>query len=228
MHLEQYRHATYSPVDYYEEALRRDPKDVRCNNALGAWYLRRGRFAKAEKYLRKAVETLTQRNPNPYDGEALYNLGLCLQLQARLDDAYESYHKAVWNSAWQDSGYFALAQISTSRGQYLSALEQIDWSIDRNGRNNKARVLKAAILRKLGLYEEALAGCAEGLRRDGFNLGLYHEQMLSHEKMGNAREAGISAATCSNSPATMPPITSNMRWTSWPPDCTTKPSPGWA
>ena len=35
LHLEQYRHATYNPVDYYEEALRRDPMDYRCNNALG-------------------------------------------------------------------------------------------------------------------------------------------------------------------------------------------------
>ena len=35
LHLEQDRHATYNPVDYYEEALRRDPIDVRSNNALG-------------------------------------------------------------------------------------------------------------------------------------------------------------------------------------------------
>lgn len=189
MHLEQYRHATYSPVDYYSEALRRDPKDARSNNALGAWLLRRGQFAQAEKYLRKAVETLVQRNPNPYDGEALYNLGLCLQMQGRHAEAYESYHKAVWNSAWQDSGYFALAQISTGRGDYATALEQIDWSIDRNGRNNKARALKAAILRKLGRHDEALAVCTEGLRRDLFNLGLYQEQLLSHEELGNAREA---------------------------------------
>ncbi|MBR6286715.1 MAG: DUF5107 domain-containing protein, partial [Bacteroidaceae bacterium] len=48
LHLEQYRHATWSALDYYEEALRRDPLDVRCNNAMGLWYLRRGRFAKAE------------------------------------------------------------------------------------------------------------------------------------------------------------------------------------
>ena len=34
LHLEQYRHATYNPVDYYEEALRRDPLDIRNNNAL--------------------------------------------------------------------------------------------------------------------------------------------------------------------------------------------------
>ncbi|MBQ8241265.1 MAG: DUF5107 domain-containing protein, partial [Bacteroides sp.] len=31
LHLEQYRHATWSALDYYEEALRRDPLDYRCN-----------------------------------------------------------------------------------------------------------------------------------------------------------------------------------------------------
>ena len=65
LHLEQYRHATYNPVDYYEEALRRDPIDVRCNNALGLWYIRKGRFARAEKHLTTAVKTLMKRNPNP-------------------------------------------------------------------------------------------------------------------------------------------------------------------
>ena len=63
LHLEQYRHATYNPVDYYEEALRRDPIDVRSNNALGLWYIRKGRFRKAEQYLLTAVKTLQKRNP---------------------------------------------------------------------------------------------------------------------------------------------------------------------
>ena len=56
LHLEQYRHATWSALDYYEEALRRDPNDVRCLNQTGLWYLRRGRFEKAETYLRKSVK----------------------------------------------------------------------------------------------------------------------------------------------------------------------------
>jgi len=77
-HLEQYRHATYNPVDYYQEALRRDPADIRNNNALGKWYLRKGQFIKSEAYLKKAIETSTQRNPNPYDSEPYYNLGTCL------------------------------------------------------------------------------------------------------------------------------------------------------
>lgn len=67
LHLEQYRHATYNPVEYYEEGLRRDPDDVRCNNALGLWYIRKGRFDRAERYLAKAVRILQKRNPNPYD-----------------------------------------------------------------------------------------------------------------------------------------------------------------
>ena len=53
--MEQYRHATYNPMDYYEEALRREPGDVRCNNAMGLLLMRKGQFAKAEGYFRKAV-----------------------------------------------------------------------------------------------------------------------------------------------------------------------------
>ncbi|MGZ3751665.1 MAG: DUF5107 domain-containing protein, partial [Mucilaginibacter sp.] len=75
-HLEQYRHASYSPVPYYEEALSREPGDIRSNNALGTWYLRRGRFEISEPYFRKAIETAVKRNPNPYDREPYYNLGL--------------------------------------------------------------------------------------------------------------------------------------------------------
>ncbi|MBQ4526304.1 MAG: DUF5107 domain-containing protein, partial [Bacteroidaceae bacterium] len=81
LHLEQYRHATWSALDYYEEALRRDPMDYRCNNQIGLWYLRRGRFEKAEPYLRTAVKVLQKRNPNPYAGEPIYNLALCLKYQ---------------------------------------------------------------------------------------------------------------------------------------------------
>ena len=82
LHLEQYRHATRSPVPYWQEALRRDPLDARCNNALGLWRLRRGEFPQAQAHFEKAIERLTHRNANPYDGEPFYNLGLCLRYQA--------------------------------------------------------------------------------------------------------------------------------------------------
>ena len=70
-HLQQYRHATRSPELYWEEAIKRDPLDSRCNTALGKLCLYRGQFAKAEEYFRNAIRRLVSRNPNPYDGEAL-------------------------------------------------------------------------------------------------------------------------------------------------------------
>lgn len=171
LHLEQYRHATYSPVDYYEEGLRRDPNDVRCNNALGLWYIRKGRFDLAEKYLEKAVKILQKRNPNPYDGEPIYNLGLALKYQGRLDEAYNRFYKATWNGAWQDAGYLACAQISCRRGNYEEALYEVDRSLLRNWHNAKARALKAAILVKMGKDQEAKDFCRESLKIDPFNYG---------------------------------------------------------
>lgn len=178
LHLEQYRHATYNPVDYYEEALRRDPIDVRCNNALGLWYIRKGRFQKAESYLRTAVKTLQKRNPNPYDGEPIYNLGLALKYQGRYSEAYDCFYKACWNAAWQDAGYFACAQISVMQGRPEDALDEVDRSLIRNWHNHKARALKAAVLRMTGRVDEALRLIDDSLEIDRFNYGCLYERYI--------------------------------------------------
>lgn len=177
-HLEQYRHATYNPVPYYEEALKRDTTDTRNNNALGLWYLRRGKFAKSEPYFRTAIKTLTQRNPNPYDNEPYYNLGLSLKYQGSIDEAYNAFYKAVWCSAWKDIGYLSLAQIDMLRGNYALALEHSTYAIDNNANSSKAYILKTAAARKLSLLNDAKLTCHEGLQRDKFNLGLWYESSL--------------------------------------------------
>jgi hypothetical protein len=55
---------------------------------MGIWHLRRGDFAKAEDYFRMAISTLTERNPNPIDGEPYFNLGLSLRFQEEDKEAY--------------------------------------------------------------------------------------------------------------------------------------------
>lgn len=177
-HIEQYRHATYLASDYYEEALRREPTDIRNNNALGLWLLRKGQFKRAEAHFRTAIKTQTQRNPNPYDGEPLYNLGLCLKFQERFDEAYEAFYKSCWNAAWQDAGYFSLAQISSLRQNWTSALEEIDKSLLRNYHNHIGRHLKTAILRNLNRTDEALALIEDSLALDAFNFGCRFEHYL--------------------------------------------------
>lgn len=190
-HLEQYRHATYNPVDYYQEALRRDPKDIRSNNALGSWYLKRGQFAKSETYFQKAVDTSTSRNPNPYDGEPYYNLGLSFLFQGQKKKAYKAFYKAAWSAAYQDAAYLALAQIDLSQADYDQGLEHINFSLDRNARSAKAYVVKSAILRKLGRYQEAAEVCREAVRRDEFNLGARYE-LIKTEQQSNSGNGDLS------------------------------------
>lgn len=47
LHLEQYKQHNYDARDYYREALRRDPGDIRCNTAMGRLALKDGKFETA-------------------------------------------------------------------------------------------------------------------------------------------------------------------------------------
>lgn len=183
LHLEQYRHATYNPLDYYNEALLRDPKDVRCNNAVGLLLMRRGKFSEAQPYFQKAIDTLIERNPNPYDSEPYYNLGWSLKMQQNYDDAYAAFYKATWSAAWQDAGYYALAQIDCIKAEWEIALEHIEASLIRNWHNHKARQLKASILRKMGENENALLWIEDSLKIDKFNIGcLFEKHLITSDK----------------------------------------------
>ena len=158
LHLEQYRHATRCPTLYWREALRWDPLDSRCNLAMGRWHLRRGEFALAEASLRRAIERLTRRNANPYDGEAYYHLGLCLRHLGREEEAYAVLYNATWNQAWAGAGYHALAEIDATRQDWTPALEHLNQSLRLDTDNLRARNLRTMVLRQLGRKDEAAAG----------------------------------------------------------------------
>lgn len=178
LHLEQYRHATWSALDYYEEALRRDPMDYRCNMQMGLWYLRRARFDKAQGYLETAVKVQKKRNPNPYDGEALFYLGLVYKFRAMIKPAYESFWKSTWNKAWADAGYFEAACISMADERWEDALDELERALISNSHNHKARAMKAVTLRKLGRKDEALAWINESYKIDPFNYVCMVEEHL--------------------------------------------------
>jgi tetratricopeptide (TPR) repeat protein len=128
LHLEQYRHATWSALDYYEEALRR------------------------------AVKIWQKRNPNPYDGEAIFNLALCLKYQYRLQEAYQLFWKSTWNKTWADAGYFEAACISMSEGRYEDALDEVERSSELDASFPSVwRNLALARFNKQDRQEEALA-----------------------------------------------------------------------
>lgn len=194
LHIEQYRHATYVATDYYLEAIKREPSDVRCNNAMGLWYMRRGQFAKAEPFFRRAIKTLTLRNPNPYDGEPYYNLGCSLKMQGKLDEAYEAIYKSTWNAPWQDAGFFALARIASEKGDFEDALYLVNKSLSRNGQAHSVRHLKTAILHKMNRVEEALSFIEASLSIDPFNFGCLYERYVIQMETGALSASELSAA----------------------------------
>jgi tetratricopeptide (TPR) repeat protein len=166
LHLEQYRHATRLPEPYWREALRRDPADARSNTALGAWHLRRGEPAIAERHLRAAIARLTRRNPNPHDGEPYYLLGVALRLLDRNDEAYDAFFKAIWNQGWASPGYHAIAELDATRRDWSAVLEHAGRALRTNADDLKARDLRAAAFRHLGRPGEALAEAEATLALD--------------------------------------------------------------
>ncbi|MDO8544447.1 MAG: DUF5107 domain-containing protein [Opitutaceae bacterium] len=150
LHLEQYRHPTRMPELYWREALRRDPGDARCCLAMGRWHLRRGEFARAEEYLRASVRRYTSRNANPPDGEPFYQLGRCLRLLGRDDEAYDAFYKSTWNQAWAAAAFHALGEIDGTRGDWTAATEHLRRALRLNADNLRARALLAVARRRLG------------------------------------------------------------------------------
>jgi tetratricopeptide (TPR) repeat protein len=163
LHLEQYRHPTRSPEPYWLEAIARDANDARANHAMGRWCLRRGEFVEAERYLRIAIARLTARNPNPYDGEPHYLLGLTLLYQERTVEAYEALYKSTWNAAWRGPGYLRLAEIDCRRREWARALEHLERSLVADADNLNARNLKVVVLRRLGRAADAVLDAARAL-----------------------------------------------------------------
>ena len=155
LHLEQYRHPTRAPEPYWQEAIRRDSGDSRARQALGRWHLRRGELSLAEEHLRLAVHRLTERNPNPSDGEPFYNLGQALLFQGRAAEAYDAFYKSAWNAAWRGPAYHRLAELDCRRCDWQTAFDHIDQSLNVGADNLNARNLKAIILQRLGRHREA-------------------------------------------------------------------------
>ncbi|MCH5212668.1 MAG: DUF5107 domain-containing protein [Oscillospiraceae bacterium] len=177
-HLEQYRHATYSPEPYYLEGLKRDPSDIRLNNGYGKYLYNKGRFEESVKYFKSAIKSSTWKNPNPYDCEPYYNLGLALEKLDYVDLAFDAFYKATWDGNQQDKGFYKLACIALLNGDFESAMDFIEKSLAKGAHNMKARTLKTALLRLTGSEPEAIAFAHETRKLDALDHGSLYELYL--------------------------------------------------
>jgi len=176
MHLEQYRHATFNPADYYIEGLKRDPQDIRINNAYGKLLYKNGSFEKSVPYFEAAIKRSTFRNPNPYDCEPYFNLGLSLMKLNRDAEAYDAFYKATWDGNMQDKAFYKLAVIELKRGNLSKAEEFLSMSLARGLHNLKTRTLLTCVYRSLGNCEKAAAMVKESIAYDALDMGARYEE----------------------------------------------------
>ena len=173
-HLEQYRHATRDPADYYREGLRRDPTDLRLNDGYGLLLFRQGQIRQSIACFEKAVQKQTWKNPNPYQGACFFHLGLALEADGQHRKAYDAFYKSTWSAETQSAGFYWLACLEARRGNLEQALEFVGLSLVRNWHNMNGRCLKAALLRHLGRDNTALL--AESLAIDPLQMGCLYEE----------------------------------------------------
>lgn len=180
-HLEQYRHASFEPADYYLEGLKRDPTDIRLNNGYGLLLYKRGRIAESISYFKAAIQKQTWKNPNPYSGECYFNLGVALEACGKPSDAWDAFYKSTWSAETQSAGFYWLANLSARKGAYEEAFKFAEKSLIRNWHNMKARALMAALLRRLHRDNRPLI--EESLSIDPLYMGCLYEKALADQEL---------------------------------------------
>jgi len=169
LRIKQFHNARMDPIIYFEEALKRDPLDSRSNNQMGLYYKHNGEYDKAADHFRKALYRLTKDYTRPRNCESFYHLGLVLKMQGKIDAAYDTLYRAAWDQAFAAAAYFQLAQISSSREDFSTALKEIERSLSFNNSNLRAYCLKSAILRMEDNFDEARKNAFYVLSLDPLN-----------------------------------------------------------
>ncbi|NRG41020.1 tetratricopeptide repeat protein [Rathayibacter sp. VKM Ac-2835] len=164
--LEERPRAACVPEHYWEEAVWRDPGDVRCLVALARTLTDAARFDEAERRLRSAIARLTSRGARPADSEAHYRLGVLLGRQGRADEAVEPLGTAWRTAAWRIPAGVALAQLHAAGDRPAEAERVLREVLATDAQHARATALLVTVLRRTGREEESTALLRGLLDRD--------------------------------------------------------------
>jgi tetratricopeptide (TPR) repeat protein len=187
--IQQFSNPTLNAMEYYEEALKRDPSDIRTNVAMGNTYLKNGDYYTARKYFSTAIKRLTKDFTRPSNCEALYLQGITLKALELYDEAVDTLYRATWDYAYHSAAYLELARISSLQGNFSKALDQVNNSLSTNAENNSAIAIKASIQRRLGDFAGAKTTLASVTIHDPLDFRAGNENYLLTLKSGNNADA---------------------------------------
>jgi tetratricopeptide (TPR) repeat protein len=181
----QFYNPTLNAMDYFNEALNRDPGDIRTNTAIGNIHLKNGDYKKARISFSRAIERLTRDYTRPSACEPLYLQGVTLKALGLFDEATDTLYRATWDYSWHSAAYLELARISVHNGDLIKAREQIEESLSTNSRNHSAISLKASILRLSGDYAGAASTIKPVLESDPLNFRAANEAYFTAKASGD-------------------------------------------
>lgn len=170
VHVEQYRDPAVMPDAFWLEALKRDPEHAPSLLGMAKYRYRMGRFAEAEDYARRALTRLTRFNANTQSGDPHYLLGLILEAQGRLQEAYDQYYKAAWNGSAISKAMARIACIDLRRGDCEAAMRHARQALDRDAAHPLAPAALAIAHRRLGDAAAEAETVRRAMRRDPLNL----------------------------------------------------------
>jgi tetratricopeptide (TPR) repeat protein len=185
----QFYNPTLNAMDYYNEALKRDPGDTRTNTAAGLIYLKNGDFETARKYFSRAIGRITKDYTRPQNCEALYLQGITLKELGLYEEASDTLYRASWDYAWHSASFLELARISSIIGDYPKALEQVEESIKTNSSCNPAISLKASLQRRMGDFDGALKTIEKTVKSDPLDFRAQNELYLAFLKLTDSKQA---------------------------------------
>ncbi len=187
--IQQFYNPTLNAMDYYEEALKRDPSDIRTNTAVGYTCLKNGDYLNARKYLATAIKRLTRDYTRPYSCEPLYLQGLTLKAMGLYEEAADTLYRATWDYACHSAAYLELARISSMKGNTQKALAETEESLSTNARNNSAIALKASLQRHSRDYRGALKTLNDLPGNDPLDFRILNEKYLVLKESGDPGKA---------------------------------------
>ena len=155
LRVDQFNNARLSYMDFYNEALRRDPNDARVNIEVGKHFIRQGEWEKAEEHLLRAQGRLAHDYTRVMNTEGNYYLGYLYRLMGKKIESEENLWAATYTPAFKHPAYYQLAVAALNNKDCTEALKLVNESLLVGAHDLQALTLKAYILRQLGKKAEA-------------------------------------------------------------------------
>ncbi len=187
--IEQFGNTNFDYMKYYEEALARDPYDVKVNTQIGLVYLKRGYYEKAEEHLKRAVEKTTGNHKKAQDATSLYYLGVCYMNQGKTKEALDMLYRSTWAYAWTSAGYTLVAKLESSLNNWEKAQDAVIRACNANTQNIEALTTKTIVFRHSINLKEAVLSAKEALKVDPLSFVAINEMRLLSADISTGKTA---------------------------------------